>query len=69
MIKNLTDWKTTFIGFILIGVSFIYLFIKDDIELTIFVMLLLIGIALLFAPDSLINGLKRFIKSNRDKKI
>ena len=69
MIKNLKEWKTSLIGFILIVASFMYLYIKDDIELTVFVMLLLIGIALLFAPDSFINGIRGFIKSNKDKKI
>lgn len=69
MINNLKSWKTTLVGIVLIGIAIAYLFVKDEINVTIFIINLILGIGLLFTPDSILDGLKSFIKSNKDKKI
>jgi hypothetical protein len=67
-IRNIiTCWKTTLVGILLVGVDLYYL-LEKDAELFKFVILLVIGIGFLFAPDTIVDGLKSVIKNNKDKK-
>jgi hypothetical protein len=67
-IRNIiTCWKTTLVGLLLVGVDLYYL-LEKDAELFKFVILLVIGIGFLFAPDTIVDGLKSVIKNNKDKK-
>jgi hypothetical protein len=66
--KNIVaGWKTTLLGLVILGVNFYYL-LEKDAELFKFTILLVIGIGFLFAPDTIIEGLKSVIKNNKDKK-
>lgn len=68
-LKNImTCVKTTLIGLLLIGASLYYLIEKDGALLN-FAVVLASGIALLFAPDTLISGLKSFIRKNKNKEL
>lgn len=65
--KNLTDIKTTIVGCLFLLLSFDYeltgFIVKvDDPKELYFVGGLIIGLALLFAPDDLIGGIKSLIK-------
>lgn len=67
-IRNIIiHWKTTLVGILLVGVDLYYL-LEKDAELFKFVILLVIGIGFLFAPDTIVDGLKSVIKNNKDKK-
>jgi len=66
--KNIVaGWKTTLLGLVILGVNFYYL-LEKDAELFKFTILLVIGIGFLFAPVTIIGGLKSVIKNNKDKK-
>lgn len=66
--KNIVKgWKTTLLGLVILGVNFYYL-LEKDAELFKFTILLVIGIGFLFAPDTIIEGLRSVIKNNKDKK-
>ena len=63
----ITCWKTTLMGILLVGVDLYYL-LEKDAEVFKFVILLIVGIGFLFAPDTIVDGLKSVIKNNKDKK-
>jgi len=60
-------WKTTLLGLIILAVDFYYLLEKDANTFN-FAILLIVSIGFLFAPDTIILGLKSVIKNNKDKK-
>ena len=64
--KNLSAWKTTIVGLLLIAASVYYIFYSDAPEPMFYYTTLAVGVALMFAPDTLINGAKRII--NRKSK-
>jgi hypothetical protein len=67
--KNLiVGWKTTLLGIIILSVDFYYL-LEKNAELTPFIILLVAGIAMLFAPDTLIGGVKTLINKNKSKQL
>ena len=68
-LKNIKEWKTTLIAIVSYVVSFTYLFVLDNHNLWIFVVLLVFATLMLFSADSLITSLSKFIKNNEDKKI
>ena len=63
----ITCWKTTLLGLLLVGVDLYYL-LEKDAEVFKFVILLIVGVGFLFAPDTIIDGLKSIIKNNKNKK-
>ena len=67
--KNIiAGWKTTLLGLAIIAASIAYIFIVQDSKVFQFSILLVVGIGFLFAPDTIIEGLRSIIKSNKDKK-
>lgn len=67
--KNIVaGWKTTILGLLIIASSIAYIFIVQDSKVFQFSILLVVGIGFLFAPDTIIDGLRSIIKSNKDKK-
>jgi len=67
--KNITDWRTTVIGLILILGSIAYIYFIDDNDKIIFFGSLGIGICLMFVPDTLFNGLRNLIIKNSEKEL
>lgn len=67
--KNIVaSWKTTLLGLLIIGAGIAYIFVVQDSKVFQFAILLIIGIGFLFAPDTIIDGLRSLIKNNKDKK-
>jgi hypothetical protein len=60
-------WKTTLLGLVILGVNFYYL-LEKDAEVFKFSILLVVAIGFLFAPDTIVDGLRSIIKNNKDKK-
>lgn len=66
--KNIVKgWKTTLLGLVILGVNFYYL-LEKDAEIFKFSILLIVAIGFLFAPDTIVDGLRSVIKNNKDKK-
>jgi len=66
--KNIVaGWKTTLLGLLILAVDMYYL-LEKDAEIFKFSILLVVGVGFLFAPDSIIEGLRSVIKNNKDKK-
>jgi len=68
-IKNLKAYKTTTLGILSFLACGYYLFEIENPEFSIFTAMLVFGVLMLFAPDTLIKSVKNFIKNNDDKKI
>jgi len=67
--KNIVaSWKTTLLGLLIIGAGIAYIFVVEDSKVFQFAILLIVGIGFLFAPDTIIDGLRSLIKNNKDKK-
>lgn len=67
--KNIVaGWKTTVLGLLIIAAGIAYIFVVQDSKVFQFAILLIVGIGFLFAPDSIIDGLRSIIKNNKDKK-
>ena len=58
--KNLKEWKTSLIGFILMGFSIYGYYWQNDQDWTALVVFCL-GVAFLFFPDSIILNIKKFL--------
>jgi hypothetical protein len=66
--KNIVaGWKTTLLGLLILAIDMYYL-LEKDAEIFKFSVLLVVGVGFLFAPDSIIEGLRSVIKNNKDKK-
>jgi hypothetical protein len=66
--KNIVaGWKTTLLGLLILAIDMYYL-LEKDAEIFKFSVLLIVGVGFLFAPDSIIEGLRSVIKNNKDKK-
>ena len=63
------NWKTSLIGLIIILSTLGYIYYKDSAEWIIFIFGIVSGVALLFAPDSLLVNLKKFLNKNSNKEI
>lgn len=61
-------WKTTLLGLIIIASAIAYIFIVQESKVFQFAILLIVGIGFLFAPDTIVDGLRSLIKNNKDKK-
>jgi hypothetical protein len=67
--KNIVSgWKTTLLGILVIAASIAYIFIVEESKVFQFAILLIVGIGFLFAPDTIVDGLRSLIKNNKDKK-
>ena len=67
--KNIVaSWKTTLLGMLVIAASIAYIFIVEESKVFQFAILLIVGIGFLFAPDTIVDGLRSIIKNNKDKK-
>jgi len=67
--KNIVEgWKTTLLGILVILAAIAYIFIVQDSKVFQFTILLIVGVGFLYAPDTIIDGLRSIIKSNKDKK-
>jgi hypothetical protein len=67
-IKNITHVKTTVIGLVLLAGAVAHATMQE-LNTLVFLVLLVTGLGLLLTPDTLISGLRSFIRSNKDKKI
>ena len=56
--------KTTLIGLAIICISIYSLFVKDSLTWSDIVIPILIGIALLLSPDSIIQLIKQYLKKD-----
>ena len=66
--KNIVaGWKTTLLGLLILAIDMYYL-LEKDAEIFKFSVLLIVGVGFLFAPDSIIDGLRSVIRNNKDKK-
>ena len=66
--KNIVaGWKTTILGLAILGIDMYYL-LEKDAEIFKFSVLLIVAVGFLFAPDTIIDGLRSIIKNNKDKK-
>lgn len=66
--KNIVaGWKTTLLGLLILAIDMYYL-LEKDAEIFKFSVLLIVGVGFLFAPDSIIEGLRSVIRNNKDKK-
>lgn len=65
--KNIRQVKTTVIGLALVGVGLYYLLYNDAPESIIVFGMVGAGVAFVFMPDTLLNGLKRTIDKNGEK--
>jgi len=66
--KNIVaGWKTTLLGLLILTINMYYL-LEKDAEIFKFSVLLIVGIGFLFAPDTIVDGLRSLIKNNKDKK-
>lgn len=52
------SWKTTIIGIIILGLTWHNI---EKLDNTPFYVMIALGVSLLFAPDTLISGLKRLL--------
>ena len=68
IIKNLTDWKTTLIGVLLIAADIAYLLLTAA-DYIIFFGTLSTSLALLFMPDTFLSALKSLINKNKNKEL
>lgn len=67
--KNIVaGWKTTLLGLIIIAAGIAYIFIVQDSKVFQFAILLIVGIGFLFAPDTIVDGLRSLIDNNKHKK-
>ncbi len=67
-LKNLTEWKSTLLGLVVLGAGLAYPFIIENTNIWIFSFLMVVGISLLFLPNEFLSSLKRLIKANSEKK-
>jgi F0F1-type ATP synthase assembly protein I len=65
--QNIRQIKTTIIGLVLIGVGLYYLLYNDAPESMIVFGMVGIGVAFVFMPDTLLDGLKNLINKNKNK--
>jgi choline-glycine betaine transporter len=56
------------LGLIIIAAAIAYIFIVQDSKVFQFAILLVVGIGFLFAPDTIVDGLRSLIKNNKNKK-
>ena len=68
-LSNVNQIKTTILGIVIILADLYYWLHKADVNSTIFFGVLVVGIALLFLPDTLIGGLKALINKNKDNEV
>lgn len=68
-LSNLTQVKTTVLGVIIILADLYYWLFQDAHNTTIFFGVLGLGLALLFAPDTLIKGITALINRNKEKDV
>ncbi len=61
-------WKTTLLGILIMAAAIAYIFIVQDSKVFQFAILLVVGIGFLFAPDTIVDGLRSLVKNNKDKK-
>jgi len=63
-----TGWKSTITGFIIILASIVYLLDAETVNFYAFGTALVVGVLLLFSPDTLINSIEKFFskKSSDD---
>jgi len=67
--KNIVaGWKTTVLGLLIMAAGIAYIFVVQDSKVFQFAFLLIVGIGFLFAPDTIVDGLRSLIKNNKDKK-
>ena len=60
-INNIKQWKTTAIGFILIGASIASVFVKN-VSWSDAAFGIGIGLVLIFSPDTILNRFEKFVK-------
>ncbi|MGV6830295.1 MAG: hypothetical protein ACWA5P_01875 [bacterium] len=57
--------KTTITGIVILGASIAYLLLSEAPDPWVFGIALIMGISLLFLPDSLIGAVKNFLSNNK----
>lgn len=66
--SNLKAAKSTVLGILIIAAAVAYPFLVENINVWVFSILVVVGISLLFLPDTLFNSLKKLMNTNSDKK-
>lgn len=66
MINNVkTGWKSTITGIIILLVDLVYMLLAETLNFYAFGSAMVVGVLLLFAPDTLINLIENFFKSKK----
>lgn len=65
--SNLTNLKTTILGLMVLGASLAYPFIAANTNPWVFGIMITVGIALLFLPDTLFKSLTNLLTKNSGK--
>ncbi len=60
-----TGWKSTITGIIILLVALVYMLLAETLNFYAFGSAMVVGVLLLFAPDTLIDIIKNFFKSKK----
>ncbi len=60
-----TGWKSTLTGMVILVVALVYMLMAETLNFYAFGTAIIIGVLLLFSPDTLINTIENFFK-NKD---
>lgn len=64
--KNITSgWKSTLTGVIILVVALVYMLIAETLNFYAFGSAMVVGVLLLFSPDTLINTIENFFKNKK----
>lgn len=61
--SNIMDWKSTFMGIIVLLATLFYLVFKDDVNFYVFATGLIISVLLILSPDTLINKIEMIVSN------
>jgi hypothetical protein len=68
--NNVTKgWKSTLTGLVIIAVSLAYMIIAETLNFYAFGTAIIIGVLLLFSPDTLINTIENFFKNKNSNNL
>lgn len=64
--KNITSgWKSTLTGVVILVVALVYMLIAETLNFYAFGSAMVVGVLLLFSPDTLINTIENFFKNKK----
>lgn len=69
MKKNIKKgWKSTITGVVILIAALVYMLLVQPVDYYIFCTALIVGVLLLFSPDTLINKIELFLGFNNNNK-